>query len=189
LFWGGLLVDQVKRRLLLTMAALSPGVVTVTLHEFALSMALMVLGVFGAISIAAAAVAVFPQSVLPGLETEDTRRSYPSLVMTSALDSLRDIAPDPTVLRAQMEKLLKPAGLSSGFMTEDDQVAMVLAQIMARWNTTDAMLLSDDQIRELWLVDRLMRATPAEAGALSKFFTAPNAMLTMRDTLAAPVSA
>jgi hypothetical protein len=66
---------------------------------------------------------------------------------------------------------------------------MVLSQIIARWDASDLSQLDDDQIRELWLIDRMMRASPAEAGALSHYFSAPEAMLAMRDMLATPVTA
>jgi hypothetical protein len=84
---------------------------------------------------------------------------------------------------------MAPTLKTPGFVTEDEQIAMVLSQILARWDAVELSHLSDDQIREIWLVERLMRASPAEAGALSRYFAAPNAMLAMRDVLAAPVTA
>ena len=182
-------MDRVKRRLLLTMAALSPGVVTITLQEFAVSMAFMVLGLFGAVSVAAATVAIFPQIIPNAHESTQKKQGYASLLMASAFNNLRDTAPDPIFIRATLTTLMLPGQSAPGFVTEDEQVTMVLAQIMARWDVTDVVRLTDDQARELWLVERLLRATPAEAGVLSQYFAAPNAMLTMRDTLAAPVSA
>lgn len=182
-------MDRVKRRLLLVMAALSPGVVTITLQEFAVSLAFMVLGVFGAISLAAATIAVFPQVGPNSLSQGLAKRPYPSLLVSSALNSLKDMSPEPVAIRAALHTVMAPTLKTPGFITEDEQIAMVLSQILARWDAVELSHLSDDQIREIWLVERLMRASPAEAGALSRYFAAPNAMLAMRDVLAAPVTA
>lgn len=180
-------MDRVKRRLLLVSAALSPGVVTITLQEFAFSLAFMLLGIFGALSIAAATIAVFPQIGASSLTSKQPKKTYPSLLVSSALTSLREMAPDPVVIRAMLQSLINPTHKAPGFVTNEDQIAMVLAQIVARWDTTDLAQLDDDQVRELWLVERLMRASPAEAGALAGFFASPNAMLAMRDVLAGSV--
>ena len=180
-------MDRVKRRLLLVSAALSPGVVTITLQEFAFSLAFMVLGLFGALSIAAATIAVFPQVGPSSLTSKEPKKTYPSLLVASAFASLREMAPDPLVIRATLQTLLSPMHSAPGFVTDEDQIAMVLAQIIARWDMSDLSKLDDDQLRELWLVERLMRASPAEAGALARFFASPNAMLAMRDVLASPV--
>lgn len=171
------------------MAALSPGVVSITLQEMAVSLAFMVLGVFGALSIAAVMVSVFPQIGPYALIDKTSDKSYPSLLVSSVLDRLRQMAPDPMILRAQVHDLLSSDARSPGFVTDADQVAMVMSQIIARWGNTDPYELTDDQLRELWLVQRLMKASPAEAAALSRFFAAPDAMLAMRDALAqsAPV--
>ncbi|MGJ8603343.1 MAG: hypothetical protein ACSHXH_04380 [Marivita sp.] len=182
-------MGYVKRRLLLSLAALSPGVVTITLQEFAVSLAFMALGLFGAIGLAVVAVSISPQVKQAQFRTDAPSPSYPSLVLTSAFADLRQKAPDPLVIRATLYAVMTPTIQPPGFVTEDEKVAMVLAQIMARWGETDPMSVSDDQSCELWLVERLMRATPAEAGALAVYFAAPNAMLTMRDRIAPPVTA
>ena len=180
-------MDRVKRRLLLVSAALSPGVVTITLQEFAFSLAFMLLGLFGALSIAAATIAVFPQIGPSSLTSNTPKKTYPSLLVSSACASLRTMAPDPLVIRATLKTLISPMHRAPCFVTDEDQIAMVLAQIIARWDATDLSQLNDDQVRELWLVERLMRASPAEAGALAHFFASPTAMLAMRDVLAASV--
>ena len=186
--WGRNAVNRVKRRLLLVMAALSPGVVTLTLHEFAVSLAFMVLGLFGAISIAAATIAVFPQIGPVTLPNGPAKKAYPSLVLSSALGTLRDMSPDPISVRLALQARMTATSPSPGFVTEEEQIIMVLSQILARWDAAELSQLEDDQLRELWLVDRLMRASPAEAGALSRFFASPNAMLAMRDVLATPTT-
>ncbi|MFA8387327.1 MAG: hypothetical protein ACEPO2_17015 [Pelagibaca sp.] len=173
-----------KHRLLLVSAALSPGVVTITLQEFAVSLAFMVLGIFGALSIAAATIALFPQVGPSSLTSKEPKKTYPSLLVSSAFSSLRTMAPDPLVIRATLQTLISPTPKVPRFVTDEDQIAMVLAQIIARWDMSDLSQLNDDQVRELWLVERLMRASPAEAGALAHFFASPNAMLAMRDVLA-----
>lgn len=180
-------VNSVKRRLLLCLAAVSPGVITLALQEFAVSVAFMLLGLFGAIGVAAVAVAASPQ--FKEMHDRSRHADYPSLVVSSALIDLRETAPDPVVIRATLKALMTPSPQIPGFLTDDEKIAMVLAQIMARWARTDPLALTDDQARELWLVERLMRATPAEAGALAGHFAAPNAMLTMRDSIVATVPA
>lgn len=182
-------MNTVKRRLLLSLAALSPGVVVITLQEFAVSMAFLLLGLFGAIGVAAAALALSPQMAEKTINPSARSSTYTSLLTSSALSDIRKLAPDLLVIRAQLRSLLSPASLPPGLMTQDDQVAMVLSQIMARWGVTDVLSLTDDQTLELWIVERLMRASPAEAGALAGYFSAPNAMLTMRDSLVAPIPA
>ncbi|MCR9156385.1 MAG: elongator complex protein 4 [Rhodobacteraceae bacterium] len=174
--------------MLLVIAALSPGVVSITLQEFAFSLAFMVMGVFGAISLAAATIAVFPQIGPASLSLETTKRPYPSLLISSALNNLKGITPNPIGIRIALQSLLSPDDKSPGFITEDAQIGMVLSQIIARWDATDVAQLNDDQIRELWLVEQLMRASPAEAGSLSWYFVSPDAMLVMRDALAAPIT-
>ena len=64
---------------------------------------------------------------------------------------------------------------------------MVLGQIMAQWQISDAVQLTDNQARELWLIEHLLRSDPAEAGELAGHFTAPDAMLAMRDRVASSV--
>ena len=182
-------MDRVKRRLLLVMAALSPGVVTITWHEFAVALAFRVLGIFGAISIAAATIAVFPQIAPSSLKQEPSKKTYHSLLHSSALDALKGMPPDPVSIRATLGARMTAAPGHPGFVSDEEQIGMVLSQIIARWDASDLSQLDDDQIRELWLIDRMMRASPAEAGALSHFFSAPEAMLAMRDMLATPVTA
>ncbi len=182
-------MNLVKRRLLLSIAALSPGVVTITVHEFAASLAFMILGIFGVISVAAVAVAMSPQINQAQFGQDMRKPEHSTLLVPSAFADLREKSPDPIVIRATLKTFMAPSRDAPGFVTEDEQIAMVLAQIMARWDETDILHLSDDQSRELWLVERLMRATPAEAGSLAMNFAAPNAMLTMRDSLASPVPA
>jgi hypothetical protein len=182
-------VNFVKRRLLLSLAALSPGVVTIALQEFAVSVVFTMLGLFGAIGIAAVAVAASPQIKELHDKSGGSKLTHQSLLVPSALADLRETAPDPMVIRSTLQTLMIPTRTIPGFATEDEKIAMVLAQIMARWEHTEPLAVSDDQARELWLVERLMRASPAEAGALAGYFAAPIAMLTMRDRIAAPVPA
>lgn len=179
----------VKRRLLLSLAALSPGVAVVTLQEFAVSMAFVLLGLTGAISVAAAAIAMSPSMAQNKLGPSDHKKDYKSLLVPSAIAELRRTAPNPVVIKVMLNKLITPTQLQPSFATQEDQIAMVISKILARWESPDVMHLSDEQALELWLVERLMRATPAEAGALAAYFSAPNAMLTMRDSIAAPVFA
>lgn len=182
-------MDRVKRRLLLVIAGLSPGVVTVALQEFAVSLAFMVLGVFGAICFATVTIAVLPQVGQTQEKHRINKKTHATLLISSAAKSLRDTAPEPTVIRGTLQGLISPVQSVPGFLTADEQVAMVLSHIIARWDETDVSQLTDDQLRELWLIERLMRSSPAEAGALSQYFASPEAMLAMRDAVSEPVTA
>lgn len=177
-------MKRLVRRIVLSVAALSPGVASLTMQEIAASFAVMLIGLTGLISVTVAVLAVSPKinETLNGLEAPDT--DYPSLLTQAALESLQAQDLDPTSLRAQLHQFLSQAHGAKGFVTFDDQVAMVLAQVMAQWRVDTAMQLSDDQARELWIVERLMRSTPAEAGAMANSFTSPKAMLAMRDRIA-----
>jgi hypothetical protein len=178
------LAVRVIKRIVLSAAALSPSMVALFLHEFAMSLVFMLIGLTGMLSVVAATIAISPK-LNAALEDHATPKvPYPSLLVGSAFAFLQDNSPDPVIIRATMQKLLAPTHATTGFVTTNDQIAMILAQILARWGETDVLAVSDDQARELWLVERLMRASPAEAGALANFFIAPNAMLTMRDQIA-----
>lgn len=177
-------MKRLVRRIVLSLAALSPGVVSFSVQELAFSFAMMLLGLTGAISAAAVMIAVSPKvnDTLAGLDAPET--DYPSLLTLAALKSLRQEFQHTALLKVHVNQLLVPSEGVRGFVTQDDQVAMILAHIMAQWNVTDALHLTEDQALELWLIERLLRASPAEAGALAENFTTPNAMLAMRDRVA-----
>ncbi|WP_178346928.1 hypothetical protein [Marivita hallyeonensis] len=177
-------MKQLGRRILLSLAALSPGVVSLTMQEFAVSLAIMLLGITGALSMTAVAMAVYPK-VSETLATYDVPKTgYPSLLTQGALDFLRTQPLDPRLIRADLEGRLSIKKPGPGFVTREDRIDMILGQITARWNVSEILQLSDDQARELWLVERLVRATPAEAGKMAEHFVSPNAMLAMRDRVA-----
>lgn len=177
-------MEFVKRRLVLSMVALSPGAIIVSIMDLDNS-ATLLFGAIGAFSLAALAL-----SAKADLFRKNTRKrpsEHISLLLPSALSEIRAKAPDPRNIRDELHAFVTEHAHGSTFLNKEQQIAMVLSQIMARWNKTDVHDLTDDQSRELWLVDRLMRATPAEAGPLAFYFAAPEAMLTIRDSLAAPV--
>jgi len=182
-------VKALKRRLLLSIAALSPGVVVIALQEFAVSMAFLLLGLFGALGVAAAALAMSPQIKPTQVGNGAIKTDYPSLLVPSAKLALVDKTPDVVVIRANLATVMAPSLKPPDFLTQDEQIAMVLSRIMARWGQSEIFNLSDDQARELWLIDRLLRASPAEAGAMAVHFASPNAVLAMRDSIAAPTPA
>lgn len=177
-------MKQFCRRIFLSLAALSPGVASLTMQEMALSFAVALIGLTGAISMAIAVFAVSPKVNEALSELESPNTEYPSLLTLAALTRLQEQDIDLMSARAHLTSLITPAIGQKGFVTTNDQIAMILSQVMAQWRVTDPMQLSDDQARELWFIERLMRATPAEAGALAKSFTTPTAMLAMRDRVA-----
>ena len=182
-------VTTAKRRFLLGFAALSPGVALLAFRDAQISVELAFLGLVGALGLICAVIATSIDFGEKSATPSKRNTEYPSLLLQSALKDVRSFAPDPPVIRAALRKRIEPGNIVPAFVTQDEHVAMVLSQIMSRWDATDVGQLSDDQARELWLVERLMRASPAEAGALSDFFAAPNAMLTIRDSIASPISA
>lgn len=182
-------MKRVIRRMVLSAAALSPGVVAITVHEMALSIFLMLMGVAGLLCAAAVTLAVSPK-VNESLARYDTPNTgYPSLLLAGAFDFLASHSPDPLTIRARLHGLVTPDRTGEGFLTPDDQIAMILSQVMARWGEMDLYRLTDEQARELWLVERILRASPAEAGALAGYFAAPDAVLAMRDQVANSVAA
>ncbi len=177
-------MKRIVRRMVLSAAALSPGVVAISMQELAISIAFMLLGITGAISAGVAAVAVSPKLKTLVLHDDADLAEYRSLLLPSALKMLENESPDPVQIRAQLRNRLLVDTRIPGFMTHDDEIGMALSHIMAQWDTNDVLTLSDAQARELWLVNRLLSASPAEAGALAVFFSAPNAMLAVRDRVA-----
>ncbi|MFP7569792.1 hypothetical protein [Marivita sp. S2033] len=158
--------------------------VAITFQEIAVSLAIMLLGITGALSVAAAAIAVSPKINQTVMADAKPKTRYPSLLVRSAFGDLASQSPTPVLIRVHIKDFITPSAGADAFVTKDDHIAMILAQIMARWGETDAMHLSDDQARELWLIERLLRASPAEAGELSACFSNPKAMLAMRDRVA-----
>lgn len=177
-------MKRLFRRIVLCLAALTPSVASLTLQEVAASLAVMLIGITGVISLAVAAIAVSPKVNQTLANLESPKTEYPSLLTLAALTSLQEQDLDPVHIRVHLQALIGPMHGTQGFITPNDELAMIIAQVMAQWRVQDAMQLSDDQARELWLIERLMQSTPAKAGALAAHFTSPNAMLAMRDRVA-----
>lgn len=182
-------MNRVLKRMVLSAAALSPGVAAISVQEMALSFAVMLMGVTGLICVAAMSVAISPKVSESITAYESARKEYPSLLLNAAFDFLDAHGPDPLAARARLQQSVIPARFSHGFLNRDDQVAMILSRVMARWGETDVRRLSDSQALELWLIERVLRASPAEAGALAVYFASPNAVLAMRDQIANSVAA
>ena len=177
-------MKRLVRKIVLSAAALTPGMAIIAMQEFALSFALMVIGLVGLIGVCAIALGVSPKGNQALNRTETAATDHPSLLTHAGVTALQTQDLDPKSLRSHLDNLITRSHGAEGFVTIDDQIAMVLAQVMARWRTSDAMQLGDDQARELWLVEQLLRSTPAEAGALAEHFTTPDAMLALRDRIA-----
>lgn len=178
-------MKRVIRRTVLSAAALSPGVAAVFVHE----MALILLGVTGFFSAVAVTIAVSPKIGETLASYDAPRTEYPSLLLAAASDFLATHCPDPLSIRARLHGLIAPGATVAGSPARDDRIAMALSSVMTRWGETDIHRLSDDQVRELWLIERILCASPAEAGALAQYFAAPNAILAMRDQIANTVPA
>jgi hypothetical protein len=177
-------VKRLVRKIVLSAAVLTPGLAYFFLRDRDLSSDVFLIVLIGLIGACAAVFAIRPKIKISQRGLDTAPPEYASLLTRAALASLREQDLDPQSLRIHMTQLITRAHGAEGFATFDDQVAMVLAQIMARWGITDPMQLGDSQARELWLAEQLMRATPAEAGALAKNFKTPDVMLTMRDRVA-----
>lgn len=182
-------MTTVIRRMVLSAAALSPGVVAVSVQEMAVTLALMLLGITGAMSVLAVAVALSPKIDDRFTAYHPTDTAYPSLLVDTAVEFVKQYSPDPLAIRGHLSELVGAPIDVNAADHPDSAIALVLNRIMARWGETDVYRLSDDQARELWLIERLMRASPAEAGTLANYFAAPNAVLAMRDRIAETRSA
>ncbi|MCL3881284.1 hypothetical protein [Marivita sp. GX14005] len=154
-----------------------------------MSLAFVIFGLVGAIALAASTVAMSSKMNTTVRTDRAAQPHYPSLLLRHARDRLSEQSPDPVAWRAGLIGRLAPDGTDRGFVTREDQIGMILSQIIARWSVTDPALLSDDQVRELWLTERLLRADPAQAGELATLFVTPGAMLAMRDLVAEHASA
>ena len=67
----------------------------------------------------------------------------------------------------------------------DDAIAAILNRFLTGWNHAGADMLTPQETLELALLDRLLRASPQEAGALAQLFTRPDLMLALRDEVQA----
>ena len=67
----------------------------------------------------------------------------------------------------------------------DFALATVIGHVVDLWQVPRAEALSDAQVRELYMLDRLASADPAEAGRLAQDFQNPALVLDIRDQIAA----
>lgn len=172
------------KRLVLSLAAFSPGVVAISVQEMALSFALMLLGITGFISVAAVTLAVSPRIGETLAQYDTPEMGYPSLLLKSAFGFLDRHGPAIPAIRAQLQGTLQPRTTLPEVLNREDQIALILTKVMERWGERDIAALSDAQAQELWLIERILRASAAEAGALSGYFAAPDKILAMRDQVA-----
>ncbi|WGW03104.1 hypothetical protein [Tropicibacter oceani] len=63
----------------------------------------------------------------------------------------------------------------------DSAIAEVLTGVMQGWGHAGAETLPRALVQELTVLDRLLRASPQEAGALAQYFARPDLMLDLRD--------
>lgn len=92
-----------------------------------------------------------------------------------------DLPPLPQLRRELSAALLPPLAGPDGPPTRDEALAGALFRVLeARGSKTDEAL-RDEEVIELALFARLLRASPAEAGRLSQYFHRPEVMLALRD--------
>ncbi|MBS0125821.1 hypothetical protein [Thetidibacter halocola] len=63
----------------------------------------------------------------------------------------------------------------------DTAISQIVCRIMSGWKTPSVVALSRDDLVELILLRRLLRAGAHEAGALAQLFVRPDAVLDLRD--------
>lgn len=172
------MITWLDRKFVVSAATLTPGMALIYMQEYTFFL-IVLIGVA-----AATAIILVRKSRARQKGPGPAGTEYQSSLKPAALRALRTDGPDPGRARAELGQLMSRAHGAMGFVTSDDQVAMVLSQVLAQWDATDLKKLSDDQIRELWLVEKLIRSSPAEAGKLADHFTAPDVILAMRDRVA-----
>ncbi|MFW2541705.1 hypothetical protein ACN2XU_03605 [Primorskyibacter sp. 2E107] len=102
----------------------------------------------------------------------------PLLRRRAAVDDL----PEPAVLRAMLaQRFAVPDAMTS---PREQRISQTVYQLAQRMTEGDLALLSDEQLRSLAAVQRLLRASPQEAGALAQRFEQPAAVLDLRDVVA-----
>ena len=130
------------------------------------------------------------------LGSRSTSRANPGKLQLLAANSpvtLPD-CPSPAEIRRQLTPLLlaAPPLADRGWAQEPETEAHALGRIIASTLATQGWRdLSDPgsaDLRGLWLLVALLRAAPGKAGELAQAFRRPDAMLDLRDRLAAITS-
>lgn len=120
----------------------------------------------------------------------------PDLLRRSAHRRLPEDLPPPDERRARLAARLDPPAETAlprppelpGLVVPDrpeTQLARILSSVAAHWGVEDPARLTDAQVLELHLFDRLLTGTPEEAGRLAQLFRNPDQALTLRDAIGA----
>ncbi|MDJ0822387.1 MAG: hypothetical protein QNJ09_11345 [Paracoccaceae bacterium] len=160
-------------RLLLTIVALLPALVVSVLPVAALSGPVtMVVGSVG--SLVAFAASLRPAPQMP---------ESPSLLRRDALRQLPENLPELPEMRRALVPLLKYGAGFDAMTMRDQAISRALQLVRDRMTKTRTDALSDQSVRELFLLNQLLRVTPGEAGQLAQLFQRPDVVLDLRDQI------
>ncbi|QFS81405.1 hypothetical protein FIU97_00980 [Roseivivax sp. THAF40] len=194
---GGFGLDT--QRLALTVLALMPGLVLLAIPAPVVAEAADALGITGLMGLSAliSVIAVHvsgwrmsgvpsasrtpsPAPALGGLLLPRAHRTPPADF--PPLDRQRAHVLQRLNLRTRPQP--KPYGAAEPDRV-DDALATVIGHVVELWQVERPEELTDPQIRELYMLDRLARSAPASAGRLAQNFRNPSLAIDIRDKIAA----
>lgn len=172
-------MDPKLRQYLLMGLALSPAAAAIFLPASAAKLP-FVLGLIGAGS----AYALLSSLRMHAGEAEFARSGTPLVRGAVLRDPSADLPDLPTMRRhiAACVTLPEPPDRPP---SQDEAIAKALRHVLKSWDCLSPGALNRDEVTELYLLDRLLRAAPAEAGRLSQAFLRPDIVLELRDETAA----
>lgn len=162
-------------RLLLSGLAIGPALAAATLP----------LPLFGMAATLAVGGATGIYALIRSLKTEDPSedRKHEDLLQPQAYRTLQDI-PDTATLRETLIRAIShrdPGALHNFPIDRDGAIARLIQRLLSAWDAHIPEALSTREMTELYLLDRLLRAEPGEAGRLAQLFCDPGAILALRD--------
>ncbi len=165
------------QRIALTGLALAPALVLLPSPLAGLPLAI---GLTGACSAYALLL-----SLRQSTANSDMARTGTPLLRGAALRSPPVTVPELHHLRAEVSQMLTPAPPHPLQVPPDAHEALrrALSQVIVAWGRPAPSALSRDELVELFILARLLRATPQEAGELAQAFRRPDAILDVRDAV------
>ncbi|MDA7423623.1 hypothetical protein [Thalassococcus lentus] len=108
------------------------------------------------------------------------------LLHKSALDSPSLDLPALSIMRRAVSQALQvaPDTIDGAPLRVQDAIAAALKQVMRAHGVFDLNRLGSDELTDLFVLQRLLRLPPDQAGALAQKFRHPDVVLEMRDRIA-----
>lgn len=181
------------QRYLLSGVALVPAFAAYLLPDPARDDIFSVFGLTGTLILwSVLAVSVIHIASYTGARPDTVRRAAPvspgGLLRPEMLRQSGLALPDLSDMRGHLGAVLAAAETELAPGTPESReraTAIALSRILDTWNVPTLHALAPDRLRELYLLDRLLRARPDEAGALAQLFERPDVVLDIRDQIAA----